>query len=725
MLAASVFCQRGFPGRLTVTPVDDDLEKILGTKRCLQSRDEVPAPERLTGDDAQARRLSCHQVFPVTRIVSPPQNPSARATRETSHAVWHYQDVAIERRYPQTMIVGLLLLLFLPQVALADETAVPKTVLVLYEETRALAAVAETDDAIRSTLQASSTSPIRLYEEYLGLSWFPEEARELALRDLLQKTYAARRPDVVIVWGTGGLSFVLRHRAALFEGVPIVFCAVDPALLPPLDASSAVTGVSRRIDWTSSLDLIRRLHPKTREVAIVTGSGALDVRWEDEARRALAGYPGGVTISYLARQPMPQLLKTVESLSPGTVILYGAVLRDEAGRPYLPHEVLVRLSSVSRVPIYTVTPNMVGHGAVGGRVLDFASQGVTAAQLALRVLSGEQLGPADIVEADNPYLFDWHQLRRWGIAESRLPAGSVVRFREASVWDVYKGHIIAAVVLIATQSALIAMLLVQRARRQRAEDQARARREELAHAQRVATLGELSASLAHEITQPLTAIAANAQAARRMLATSADGGELNETLGDIAGDAERAGSIVQRVRAMVRKQPGERQPVDINATVTGVTTILRRDMAHADISLQLRLAKDLPRVLGDAVQLQQVVLNLLVNACQAMADVADGPRVLRIETAEAKPGSIEISVADTGAGVAGPELERMFEPFVSSKAEGLGMGLSINRSIVEKHGGRIVATRNRERGLTLRVTLPTGGNGRANLGAASSRMRTF
>ena len=146
-----------------------------------------------------------------------------------------------------------------------------------------------------------------------------------------------------------------------------------------------------------------------------------------------------------------------------------------------------------------------------------------------------------------------------------------------------------------------------------------------------------------------------------------------------------------------------------------MTTISRRDLAQADISLQLRLAEDLPRVLGDGVQLQQVVLNLLVNACQAMADVVDGPRVLRIEAAEPKPGRIEISVANTGAGVAGPELERMFEPFVSSKAERLGMGLSINHSIVEAHGGHIAATRDRDRGLTLRVTLPAGRNGHADL----------
>src|SRR4029450_6082477 len=141
------------------------------------------------------------------------------------------------------MIVGLLLLLFLPALAFADETVAPKTVLVLFEETRALAAVAETDDAIRSTLQAGSALPIRLYTEYLGLSWFPEEARELALRDLLQKTYTARRPDVVVVWGTGGFRFGLKHRSAMFAEVPIVFSAVDATLLSQLHARFAGTRV--------------------------------------------------------------------------------------------------------------------------------------------------------------------------------------------------------------------------------------------------------------------------------------------------------------------------------------------------------------------------------------------------------------------------------------------------------------------------------------------------
>jgi C4-dicarboxylate-specific signal transduction histidine kinase len=358
------------------------------------------------------------------------------------------------------------------------------------------------------------------------------------------------------------------------------------------------------------------------------------------------------------------------------------------------------------VPTYAVT-NVLGQGVVGGRVLDFGSQGIAAAKQTLRILGGERLGPADIVEADNPYLFDWRQLQRWRIDERRLPAGSVVRFRQASVWDLYKRYIIAAVLLIATQSLLITALLVQRARRQRAEDEARARRDELAHAQRVATVGQLSASLAHEINQPLAAIVANAQAARRLLASApAEGDELNEALVDIAGDATRAGAIVRRLRALVRKQPGERQPVEINAAIIEVTRILRRDLAQADVSLQVHLAADLPSVIGDVVQLQQVVLNLLVNACQAMAGDGGGPRLLRIETSEPKPGEVAIAVSDTGPGVPEAELEHMFEPFASSKAAGLGIGLSINRSIIEAHGGRIWATRNPARGLTLHVSLP-------------------
>ncbi len=243
--------------------------------------------------------------------------------------------------------------------------------------------------------------------------------------------------------------------------------------------------------------------------------------------------------------------------------------------------------------------------------------------------------------------------------------------------------------------------------RQRAEEDARRHREELAHALRVTTMGELAASLAHEINQPLAAIMSNAQAALLLLASSRLGrDELQGALTDIAEDARRAAEVIGRLRALFRKEYAESKPVDINRLITGVASLLRNEVERKGIAMKFSLAAGLPPVLGDAIQLQQVVLNLLVNASEAMAGAVDGPRQLAVETFQREPGTLMISVRDTGIGVKESELERIFEPFVSTKAEGLGMGLSISRSIVDAHGGRIWATRNDDRGITVCIELP-------------------
>ena len=242
-------------------------------------------------------------------------------------------------------------------------------------------------------------------------------------------------------------------------------------------------------------------------------------------------------------------------------------------------------------------------------------------------------------------------------------------------------------------------------RRRQAEKEAQRQREELAHALRVTTLSELTASLAHELNQPLTAVAANAKAGSRLLQTGS-AVELNEILNDIGRDAARAGEVVHRLRVLLRKGEPEQKPLDINQLVAGVATLVRQDLERAHVSLRLNLGELLPLVSGDAVQLQQVVLNLLLNACDALSELDDGRRVLDVATNLGGPGWIVVTVSDSGAGVPESELARIFEPFVTTKAQGLGMGLAISRSIVEAHGGRIWATRNDDRGLTMHVEFP-------------------
>lgn len=220
-------------------------------------------------------------------------------------------------------------------------------------------------------------------------------------------------------------------------------------------------------------------------------------------------------------------------------------------------------------------------------------------------------------------------------------------------------------------------------------------------------MGELAGSLAHEINQPLAVIVTSAQAAQRLL----DGGrpdraELRGALTDIADQGKHAAQVIGRLRALFRKAESERQMLDVGELITGVASLVRHDVERRRIAMTLDCPPRLPSVPGDSIQLQQVVLNLLINACEAMSTV-DGPRDLIVATRERAGVGIELTISDTGPGVKESELERIFEPFVTTKTAGLGMGLSISRSIIDAHLGRIWATCNLDRGITVHVELPS------------------
>ena len=242
----------------------------------------------------------------------------------------------------------------------------------------------------------------------------------------------------------------------------------------------------------------------------------------------------------------------------------------------------------------------------------------------------------------------------------------------------------------------------------RTEQDARRQREELAHAQRVTTLGELAASIAHELRQPLTAITANAQAGCRLL-DAGDGTTAftKEILTDISNDARRAGQVIARLRALFLNERSQQVRFDLNALIDDTIGLLRSDLAQKRIAIRFARDESLPPIAGDPVQLQQVLLNLLMNAGEAVAATREGPREITIDVGQPRRSHILLSVRDTGIGVRHPELlQKMFDHFVSSKPHGLGLGLTITRSLVEAHGGTIWAATNNGPGLTVQVELP-------------------
>jgi two-component system, LuxR family, sensor kinase FixL len=239
----------------------------------------------------------------------------------------------------------------------------------------------------------------------------------------------------------------------------------------------------------------------------------------------------------------------------------------------------------------------------------------------------------------------------------------------------------------------------------RAEAETALRRNELAHLSRVAMLGELSGSLAHELNQPLAAILSNAQAAQRILARGAGNlDEIREILKDIVEDDKRAGEVIKRLRALFRKEELRYRPLEINDVVLDVLRLMRSDLSNRDVTVSTELAAGLPRVEGDPIQLQQVLLNLVMNGCDAM-DGAPGERRLTLRTAAAD-GEVEVSVADRGPGIPPADLQRIFDPFVSTKSDGMGLGLAVCRTIVDAHAGRLWAANNGDRGASFHFTLP-------------------
>jgi C4-dicarboxylate-specific signal transduction histidine kinase len=245
--------------------------------------------------------------------------------------------------------------------------------------------------------------------------------------------------------------------------------------------------------------------------------------------------------------------------------------------------------------------------------------------------------------------------------------------------------------------------------RRRAEREAQEQRQLLTHLGRVAVLGELSGALAHELSQPLTAILSNAQAARRMLARDpVDLGEIDEILADIASADQRAGEVIRRLRAMFKRGESNRQLLDLNEITREALDFARTDLLTRHVQVTTRLAPDLAKIRGDSVQIQQVLLNLIVNGCEAMVGNDPSDRTLIVETAVVDRDTVAISVLDNGSGIRTDILDQVFEPFVTTKQGGLGLGLTICRSIATAHGGQLWAGNNETRGSAFRLLLPRG-----------------
>jgi signal transduction histidine kinase len=590
-----------------------------------------------------------------------------------------------------------------PAVARGAES-LPRSVLYLDQNDPGEPFAAGISAAFRSTIDAGSSERIAIYAENLDLIRSPGERHEEILKTYLREKYRDRPIGVIVAIGTAALPLMLRARAELWPEVPGVFAGGIP---PGTKIPPGVTGLVRRQNLRNSVSLARALKPGLKRIALV-GDVPRPLNVRAGFNEEIPALAAEVEIIDLRGLRMAELRQRVAALPDNTVI-YFTTLVYEGDRPaFVSREALAALTAVANRPIIVDLESHVGTGPVGGLVADPRPMGREAGRLALRILGGENASNIPVVTGDfvRP-VFDWRQLQRWGISESNVPAASEVRFREPTAWEQYHWQIILIAAALLLQSGLIIGLLHEHRRRRAAEVEARRRLSELAHVSRNATAGELSASIAHEIKQPLAAMVTSANAGLRWLSNQVpDLGEARTAFTRIANDGHRASETIGSIRAMFQKDEEARVSLDVNALIRDILVLTHAQADDQGIRLHTQLMDGLPRIAANRVQLQQVILNLVMNAIEAMSSVTDRPRELRISSATRNPSGVVVTVADTGTGIDPQNSERIFDAFFTTKSNGMGMGLSICRSIVEAHGGRLSVSPAHPHGSVFQVYFP-------------------
>ena len=541
-----------------------------------------------------------------------------------------------------------------------------------------------------------------------------DNSSEHKFAEYLGVHYARRPPDLIIAIGSPAARFVQRHRADLFPTTPMLLAAIEVRRIDQAALSGQDAVVGMRFDQAALVENILRLLPETKAIAMILGNSPVEQFWFSEHKRILGPLlENRVNLIFYNDLPFGEILKKVASLPPHTAIFFQQMAVDGAGAVYGDKEPLKRIHEVANAPIFSFDEAYFDGEVVGGPMWSPTEGSRRMAAAAVRLLRGENAEGINVPPiAFSVPKYDWRQLQRWNISESRLPPGSEVLFREPTAWQRYSWQIALTTAVLLLQAGLILALLREHSRRQLAEVLARQRMAELAHVNRFSTAGELTASIAHEINQPLGSILTNAETAQAILKSqSADIAELPDIVelegivNDILQDDRRASEVIRRMRSLLKKAPFELKSLDLNDVVRETVEFLSTLAIGRKVKLVSVITPDALPILADRIQLQQVILNLVVNGMDAMKDTPGENRIISIRTSRIE-NFAQLSVSDRGSGIPEDKLKQVFEPFFTSKAEGMGMGLSIARTIIEVHHGQISARDRDHGGASFRIRLP-------------------
>ncbi len=585
----------------------------------------------------------------------------------------------------------------------AVEAGTPWRVAILMAADPALPAMQQHDRALRAALQAAAPNGVTFFTDSIDTYRFDYRRFATQFIELQRRKYQGQQIDLIIGVGDRAIEAVRDQRDVVWPGTPVVLAALDEQALEGAQIPNDMVAVRWSLDIEGTLSLIESLQPDARRLIVVGGSTDFDralservvnrarARWQTESWNTL---------------PISELRERLSRLDTSTAVFYTTISRSVNGESMFPGVVLAELTAASKAPIYGLYDSYFGRGLTAGSVIDIERSGREAAQAAISILSGTAGAPRTRTQALTRCSADYRQLRQFELPLSALPPDCDLRNPPRNLWTEYRQTVLVAGTVLLLQAVTIGALLLQRRWRRRAEADAGQRGIELARAMRFAAMGELTASIAHEINQPLGAILANADAAELMLRNGTASTEaLGQILADIQRQDLRATEVIRRLRNLLEKHEVAQSPMALHTALRDALSLIEPEARRRDIDLDVSLEAADDRILGDPVQLQQVAVNLVLNAMDAIDQAAPPIRHLGVRTRD-RADSIEIEISDTGVGIDPAQRDAIFESFYTTKPHGMGLGLPIVRAIVGAHLGSVQLAPADTGGTVATVSLP-------------------
>ena len=606
----------------------------------------------------------------------------------------------------RTVIAALFLASLTCSATLAAES---KRVMVLHSFGRDFKPWSDNAKAIHTELERQSPWPLDIIEHSLEIARSSDQNPEGPFADYLSALFAKQGLDLIVSIGAPAAAFIQRHRQRLFPATPMLFTAVDQRRVQysTLTSNDAVVAVA--INYFGAIENILQVLPDTKNVAVVVGTSPIEKYWREEIGKEVKPFENRIAFTWYNQLSFEDILKHAAALPAQSAIFWELMIVDAAGVVHEEGKALARLHAVATAPIFSYTDAFFGREIVGGPHLPVLEYGKQVAGVAVRILGGEKAGDIKIppIGFAAPK-FDWRQMQRWGISEKRLPPGSEIHFREPTIWQQYFWRMAGISAALVLQTCLIVALIWEDRRRRRSEANAQALTGELAHINRVVTAGQLTASIAHEIRQPLSSIANFGSAGLRWLKHEPPNlDRVRSGLENIVTLVHRADEVIKSVTALFKNESTTRIGVHVNALVEQVLISTARARDSNGVLLQTNLVKTPPPyVMADPGQLQQVVLNLITNAIDAMSASKQGARILLVEVNIDRDDLVVVTVADTGPGFNSKVAAQLFKPFFTTKSSGMGLGLPICKSIIEAHQGKLTVASREPHGAVFRVELP-------------------